>query len=273
MDIQGIDKEWIEKYVKIYKYFDLYQSFPFDKKEDIEWLLGEMKKKKEGILMKEKKNLFEFLDGFDWEVYDVVMKERKKEDDGKLSFEFEMKNSRDKDSFRRKRKMTEIKDNKDCRRIKFEWDYDTENQKYPFKDIDNEIHLRIKIKNPWIEKVKHDVDTHYYLLYENERIIEEDCDKTRLENAIMHDLFEYHNLNHIEKNELGLIEDGKLSRNSNYRIYEYIYVPIYKKNQKSMMNIEKERKERYQEFCKRKERGKIKRDMNLFLKYYFYDEL
>lgn len=269
--MERIDKDWIERYVKIYKHFDLLQSFPFDNKEDIEWLIVEMKKKKEGTLTKEKENLFEYLDGFDWNVYDVVMKDRKKEDDSKLSLEFEMKNSRDEDSFRKKRKM-----NEECEKIGFHWEYDRD-IKYSFKDIEGEIHLKIKIKNPWIESVKHNIDTHYYLLYENERILNEQKDsdswsKTCLDHAIASDLIESRRLNNLEKNLLGITEKDKLIRNSNYRMYEYLFIPIYKKNQKKII-LDEEKKERYQEFCKRKEIEKMKKDMNLFLKYYFYDEL
>lgn len=271
--MEKIDKEWIERYVKIYKHFDLLQSFPFENKDDIEWLMTEMEKKKNSTLTKEKEDLFEYLDGFDWNVYDIVKKERKKEDDGKLGFEFEMKYTRDEDSIGKKRKIKEIINKEESIQNRFEWEYDS-HLKYPFKDMNGTIYLKIKIKIPWIESVKYSVNTHYYLLYENKRAIEEDENRSRIENGMMHDLFEYHQLNRFEINLLKKINDNNKSiRDCNYRIYKYIYIPIYKKNQKKNINFEKEREERYQEFCKRKEKEKIKRDINLFLKYYFYDYL
>ncbi len=90
-----IDKDWIDEYVKIYKHFEINQSFPFVNESDMDWLIEEMKKKKEGKLSKEKEELFEYLDGFDFHVYDIIMKKRREEDDGKISFEFKITKDND----------------------------------------------------------------------------------------------------------------------------------------------------------------------------------
>ncbi len=274
-----MDKEWVERYVKIYKHFDLYQSFPFEKKDDIEWLFEEMRKKKNGFLTKEKEDLFEYLNGFDWGVYDIVMKERKKEDDQKLGFEFEIRKSSL--SSENDDKLSSLEDNmllsesskelskkaeeyRKGERVLFEWEYDEDDNKYPFRDRDGEIYLRVKIKNPWIEEVRYSYDTHYYLFYENKRVnYFQDEEKTTLEYATMMNLFEYKNLSDKEKRLLK-IEDK--TSNRRYRLYQYLCVPIYTKNQ-----VEKKDNKR-EEANELFQRLKIKKDMNLFLKDYFLND-
>ncbi len=261
-----MDREWIEKYVKIYKHFDLYQSFPFDKKDDIEWLIEEMRKKKNGLLTKEKEDLFEYLNGFDWGIYDIVMKERKKVDDKKLGFEFEIRksssSSEDDNNEEKEKKEEEYKKGE---RILFEWEYDEDDNKYPFRDRDGDIYLRIKIKNPWIEEVRYRYDTHYHLFYENKRVnYFQDEEKTKMEYAMMMNLLEYKNLSDKEKRLLKL-EDK--TNNRRYRLYQYLCIPIYTKNQREKKDSKRE------EANVLYKRLNIKKDMNLFLKEYFFNEL
>jgi hypothetical protein len=86
---------------------------------------------------------------------------------------------------------------------------------------------------------------------------EEGCfDKTKLEYALMYNLFEYKILTNVEK----MIIFGNKRPKGNHRIYTHLCVPIYKKN-----SI----KEDNDIFS---DNQKEKKDMNIFLRDYFYDE-
>ncbi len=273
-----MEKEWIERYVKIYKHFELYQSFPFDNESDIEWLIGEMKKREEGKLSKEKEDLFEYLDGFDYQVYSIVTKRRREVDDGKLSFEFQIHQKTNKNNAFDNE---DEDDEKNCiitsnKRVLFEWEID---EKYPFRDRDGEIYLKVKIKRPWIEYINYWSTTLYFLYYDNIRYLDDETiknmkndgcfDKTKMETAMMYNLFEYKTLMNLEK----IVLFGDKRPRGEHRIYTHIYVPIYKKKNDKEYGIENEDKEKRKRADALYEKMKKKRDMNLFLKDYFFDDL